>query len=672
MKRSRFASLGVALVATSIAHGQAEISRMIESPAPPVGGWTRLSQQIPKIAAAPSIDGKLDDACWKEALHERGFYRFVSKDPVHEQTEVWMCADKEKIYLAFHCLESNPNSVSAKETQRNGNLEQDDRIGVVIDSQGTRRNASVFWVNARGTQNQEMEGGTADNQAWQGDWHAATTKTADGWIVEMAVPFRLLRYPKNARKFGMLVVRKKSSETNFTSWPYAPPECDNGRVTQFLGEFDGIEPPAYAPKPIVLPYTLATTGEGNSARFGLDVKYPFSTTLTGVATVKPDFQTVEGAVTDLSFSYTEKFVPDRRPFFAEGGGFLDDSFLFYSQRISDVDFGLKVTGKQGPTTIGLLSTAAGVGTKQQAKVFSFDQELGSYSNIGATFLENRESGSFGQVAQARLQYGWAKGLRKSTFFGNVTASKNEGDQKGNSYYLQFRTNAGKNQLNGNAYLVQTDKGFGNPLGLVDNVDIKGAGINVFTFNVFDKGAIEDRDYYLNLSSFDHIDGSFFQKALYYGTDYNMRNGWSYSLGGSVGQREEFHDRLVSASVGWNRKTLLSKGGVSIDQGRRENKDYRFVAVNQGVPIGKRMSLNFSLGQQDLGGDLQNQAVLSGTYRIDPMQSFGGRLVAQGGNTNLYLSYGKRTRKGNDIFLLIGDPNSQKTRHSISLKMVWSL
>ena len=46
------------------------------------------------------------------------------------------------------------------------------------------------------------------------------------------------------------------------------------------------------------------------------------TTLTGVATIKPDFQTIEQDVTGINFSYTEKLLTDRRPFFAEGSEFF--------------------------------------------------------------------------------------------------------------------------------------------------------------------------------------------------------------------------------------------------------------------------------------------------------------------------------------------------------------
>jgi len=667
-------NLGLLFAAVTAANTFAQHgpSTKIESPNPPSGTWRRERHTLPTAEVAPKIDGEIDDACWKTAKHGLGFFRFLSKDPIQEQSEVWICADKDKLYFAIHCLESRPETILAKETQRNGNLNQDDRVVVLIDSQSMKRNVSEFWVNARGTQMQSIEGGTADNQAWQGDWSAATKRTNDGWNVEIAIPFSLLRYPKGAKSFGMFVGRKKSNETNFMVWPYVPPQGDTGSIAQYLADFDGINPPTYAARPTISPYMLSTTGQGTSARFGLDIKYPLSTTLTGLATIKPDFETVEGAVQDVSFSYTEKYVPDRRPFFAEGGNFLDDSFLFYSQRIPDVDYGLKVMGKQGPTTIGLLAATSTLGNKQTAEVATFDQEIGQYSGFGGTFLSNHQTGSNGQIAQVRGSYGWAKGLRNVRFSTLATQAWLDNGRQGHNIYARAQTYAGKGQLNGSIYYSATDAEFDNPLGLISEVDSKGVGISLNRFDIFDKGAVEQKSFYAGGDSFDHMDGSFFHRNFYIGAEYSLRKGYGFGVNGSVGQRDAFHDRSITGFVSWNQRSLLSRGYLSVESGQRENKPYRFTSLGQGFPLGRALSFNLSVGELELGTDTQTQTILSGTYRIDPLQSFGGRMISQDGKTNVYLSYGRRTRKGNDLFILLGDPNTPTTRKSITLKMVWSL
>ena len=667
-----FLACGLLALLAGHAFGQAELSTKIDNPAVPAGSWARPTFHMAKTDTPPKIDGVLDDPCWKTATKGTGFFRFPTKDPIEQQTESWICAGKKSLYVAFHCIESHPESIQAKETQRNGNLDQDDRVLVLIDSQCAKRGASEFWVNARGTQLQNLEGGSADNQAWQGDWTAVTKRVSDGWVVEIEIPFSLLKYQKNASKFGIILGRKKSSESTFMVWPYIPNEGNSGNIAPYMSDFDGMAPPPFAPKPVITPYMLSTTGQGTSTRFGLDVKYPLSTTMTGLLALKPDFSTVEGAVQDLSFSYTEKFVPDHRPFFAENGGFIDDQFLFYSQRIPNFDYGLKVTGKQGGTSLGFLSTAGLTGDNQYANVATFDHELGTYSGFGGTYLGDHQFGLGGEVLQARGSYGWAKGIRKTNFYANITESSLSDGTKGKSMYAQVRSNGGNNQWGGNAFLSQTDPNFGNPLGLVSETDVKGGGINLYRNDLYTKGALENSNYYFSANSFTHVNGNFFHDSVSMGFEDDLRQGFGYGIDTSVGKRDEFHDQTLGPFISWNQKSLLSRGKLSVSFGHVENKPYRFTSLSQGFPTGRALSFNLSVGQLELGPDTQLQTILSGTYRIDPLQSFGGRLVTQDGKSNLYLSYGKRTRRGNDLFILLGDPNSPTSKRSITVKIVRSL
>lgn len=658
-----------AAIATSICLGQAELSTKIDSPAMPTGTWARQKLTLATTDEPPKIDGDLSDPCWKTATKGPGFFRFPTKEAVDQQTEVWICSGKKSMYIAFHCFESKPESIQAKETQRNGNLENDDRVLVLIDSQNSKRSASEFWVNARGTQLQNLEGGSADNQAWQGDWIASTKRTEDGWIAEIEIPFSLLKYPKGAKQFGVIVGRKKSSESSFTVWPYVPADGNGGNIAPYMSDFDGINPPAYAPKPVISPYSLSTTGQGTSSRFGMDVKYPFSTSFTGLASIKPDFATVEGAVQDVSFSYTEKYVPDRRPFFAENGGFLEDQSLFYSQRISDVDYGLKVTGKQGATSMGFLSTVSQLGAKQHANIASFDHEMGKYAGFGGTFMNSHQIGLGGQVLQARGSYGWAKGSRKTNVYASITDANLDNGQKGSSMFAQIRSNAGNGKWGGRINISQTSQNFDNPLGLVDETNIKGTRLVMFREDMYTKGKVESEEVFFGASSFDHLDGSFFHNNVFAGYSVDFRKGYGLGFEGNLGNRETFHDESFSPSFSWNGKSLLSQGRVGVDFGHQQGKPYRYASISQGFPVGKSTSFNLNFGQVMLGPQTNWQAVISGTYRIDSMQSFGGRLVTQDGQSNLYLSYGKRTRRGNDVFILLGDPNSPTTKRAITLKIV---
>ena len=346
--------------------------------------------------------------------------------------------------------------------------------------------------------------------------------------------------------------------------------------------------------------------------------------------------------------------------------------MFYSPRIRDVDYGLKITGKQGTTNLGFLSTGSYTGSKQYANLASFDNELGTYSSYGGTFLNSHQTGGLGgEVIQLRGQYGWANGANKVRFFGNVTESNLDNGKKGQSVFAMLRSNGGQGRLQGGIFYGSTTKDFDNPLGLVNNPDAKGIGFNAHRFDIQTKGKIENKSYYFGGNTYNHIDGTFFSDNYYGGMENSLRNGFGYGISASIGKREAFHDQVLSPFLSWNQKSLLSGGKFSVDFGHQQNKPYQFTSVSQGFPVGKAFSLNLNFGQARIGTETNWQGILSGTYRIDPLQSFGGRLVTQNGTTNLYLSYGKRTRKGNDLFILFGDPNSETTKRAITIKLVRS-
>ena len=61
------------------------------------------SVQVSRTDSAPTIDGLIEDACWKNIEPQSGFFQF---DPVNgvkasEETFVWMVYDQKNIYLAF-------------------------------------------------------------------------------------------------------------------------------------------------------------------------------------------------------------------------------------------------------------------------------------------------------------------------------------------------------------------------------------------------------------------------------------------------------------------------------------------------------------------------------------------------------------------------------------------
>ena len=675
-------------VSTSPQHGSQALPQVVPTPPTQPGAdggpggvpsataanWSRARITVAPAAAPPKIDGVLDDACWKTATHAARFYRAGGTAPIAEPTEAWVCADADHLFFAFHCRDAHPNLMRASETQRDSSgVQRDDFINIDIDSQSSRRNLSSFYVTPRGTQQQFLEGGTADNIVWAGDWQAATQRTPDGWTCEISIPFALLRYPRGTKSFGMGLFRKLAREGGVEAWPFLPPEgWINGysNEAQYLNDFTGIAPPFYRTRPIFLPYALASGGEGNSVREGLDVKYPLSTTLTGVATLFPDFQTVEQDVTDINFSYTEKLLSDRRPFFAEGADFFPGSDLFYSRRIGQINGGLKVAGKQGATTVGLLSTLASGDVSQTATVLHLNQDVGLLSRATLDFVSDIQHGeASNQTAKFEGVYGWQSGPTRYAVQATHSPSWQGGRVMDSADFFQFATTPEPGRLRYTFNFQDIGPDFVSNLGYVPETDLRGESVTVGQSNRFDQGWIESYGAGATLDSYQHHTGGFFHSSVSPYIRAGTRAGQSLSLSFDAGRREQFHDRVGNVSLGWGQKTLYQAGSLSDDFGRQAGQPYNFLALSQGFLLARPFYVQLDVSRLHLGATHATQSIVTTTYRLNAVQSLGGRLVSQDGATDVYFSFGQHVRTGNDIFLLFGDPNSPRTRGKVTLKVV---
>ena len=645
-------------------------------PTPPA--WVRQTILLALCTVPPKMDGTLSDPCWRTATHAAGFFRLGGTAAIApgDQTEAWLCADRTHLYLAFHCLDSRPALIHASQIQRNGSIGEDDFFGVDIDSQNNRHGFSTFRVTARGTQAESIEGGTADNITWAGDWKAAARRTRDGWTGEMSIPFALLRYPKGASAFGIDLFRKLARESSVENWPYLPPDGTNNE-TLYIHEFTGLHPSFFTPRPIFLPYTLFTGGVGSAGRVGLDIKYPLSTTLTGVAALFPDFQTIEQDVTNINFSYTEKLLTDRRPFFAEGSGFLPYRDLFYSRRIGIFDGGLKVAGKQGDTSIGALATDARGANAQNAAVLAVNHDFDLFSRASLNFVSDiARSQPSNQVAKFEGQYGFRVGPNQWSFVANHAPSWQGGRHLDSKDYFSFYASAVPGHPSLSVDYQDIGASFQSNLGFIPDVDLKGPSVNLEQFNQFDRGRVRLYDVYASVSSYQHHTGGFFQKDASVGAYVESRDGFSLNVNIDQSQREAFRDHANQAQFGWGKRTLYQRGSVGDTVGRQAGQPYNFLTFAQGFLISRPFSMQLNFSRLRLGDTHATQTIVTGNYLLSAERSIGARLVSQSGadqgggvGTNLYFSFGQHVRSGSDLFLLFGDPNSPKTRGKVTLKII---
>ncbi|MCJ7750043.1 MAG: carbohydrate binding family 9 domain-containing protein, partial [Armatimonadetes bacterium] len=312
-----------------------------------------------RVDEPPEIDGKLDDACWQKATRVEGFWRTVVDAAEMEPTEAWICYGEEAIYAAFRCHDSKPSEIRCDQKKRQGNIWGDDFVELGLDVENSGRNEYTFRVNAAGTQQDQVPGGTSEKIEWKGDWRAAAKRDESGWTAEMEIPFAMLRYPDGQEAFGVYIARYLSRQEDVSIWPKAMARKQDLTECAVLA---GVTTPPVGLRYVLMPYALSVASENDDDREpltgGLDVKGTFPNGVVALGTYNPDFSNIEDVVETIDFTYVERYLPEYRPFFQEGSWFFPNSRIFYSRRIEDVDWGLKTFGTVGQHRFGFLDTYA--------------------------------------------------------------------------------------------------------------------------------------------------------------------------------------------------------------------------------------------------------------------------------------------------------------------------
>jgi len=320
------------------------------SDGPPPG--SSRSIEAVTISLPLVIDGYLDDDAWLAAESSTDFWVTQQQIWPDEQTEVMVLTDGKFLYFGLMMYDSQPHEILAIEAVRDRGLGYDDQVAIQINSSGDHIEVSSFSVNARGTQDDDLAGGTASNISWKGDWHVAVARTGNGWTAEFAIPYSMLNYAADTTQFTLNIERYHNKSRQWSLWADLTPQ---GK-TEEMGQLTGISPPVDVERNTwtVMPFVLAgknvtdREGELQEEMFtgGMDIRYTPTSDTTGVISINPDFTQVETQIASANFDYNEQGVLDPRVFFQEGETYFgDDERFFYSPRIPDFMGGGKIFGQ---------------------------------------------------------------------------------------------------------------------------------------------------------------------------------------------------------------------------------------------------------------------------------------------------------------------------------------
>lgn len=341
--------------------------------------------KVPRFDRPPTIDGKLDDEVWKQAIKLKDFYQTSPGDNIapSQPTEVLLGYDSNTLYVAFHCYD-DPSKVRANIARRD-DIFNDDYVGMLLDTFNDHRKAYELDFNPLGIQEDGIWQDPIFNEDFNPDFvmQSKGTVTTDGYTIEIAIPFKSLRYEAGKNKlWGVHFFRRiKRINNEFDSWMPID-RAQSGWMSQ-AGHITGFEGVSTERTLELIPsITMSETGKRkgtltpaqinsgllDQGRFvnapvgvdpGLTGKYNLNPNITLDFAVNPDFAQVEAD--QLVVTANQRFpifFPEKRPFFLEGTDIFSTLVTAVNTRsIIDPDVAVKLSGKSGRNSFGVLAAS---------------------------------------------------------------------------------------------------------------------------------------------------------------------------------------------------------------------------------------------------------------------------------------------------------------------------
>jgi hypothetical protein len=324
----------------------------------------RPTVSVAALPAAPVIDGVIADSEWAGATVIDAHFIQIQPEfgqPSPFRTVVRIGQTNTALYVAFESHDPDADRLAAAVTRRDGDIGDDDAVGVLLDTFSDGRTAYGFFTNALATQ---WDGRLADNgrtvdEVWDETWSCASQRYADRWTTEFEIPFAILRFePGTDRSWGLGLLRTVPRRLEEALW--SGPATDSLRVSAF-GTLTGLQlGPREKKSWQLIPYGLAAAEEGEKPDFevGGDVRWRPASGVAVDATVNPDFALIEADVEVINLTRFELFIPEKRPFFLEGSEMYSQRIRqFYSRRIGNITWGAKAIGTVGKTDFSAIVTS---------------------------------------------------------------------------------------------------------------------------------------------------------------------------------------------------------------------------------------------------------------------------------------------------------------------------
>lgn len=383
---------------------------------------------ISRATSPITLDGVVDEPAWQAAEVATDFWMVLPMDTsrARVRTDVRMTYDANNIYLSAVCYHGYvPGPYMVESLRRDWAFVKNDNFIFFMDTFDDQTNGFTFGANAAGAQWDGLlyEGGKA-NLSWDNKWSSVVRNYDDRYILELAIPFKTIRYKKGISRWGINFSRQDLKTTEKSSWTPIQRQFPTAALALTGVLIWDQPPPQPGPNISLIPYALTglTRDYQNNVptkgRFdaGIDAKVAITSSLNLDLTVNPDFSQVDVDQQVTNLDRYELFFPEKRQFFLENG----DQFTnfgydrirpFFSRRIGlggvPIRFGARLSGKLNKDwRIGVMDMQTGRVDAtdlpaQNFAVVALQRRVGARSNVGFMFV-NKESLSYESVVDKTL------------------------------------------------------------------------------------------------------------------------------------------------------------------------------------------------------------------------------------------------------------------------------
>ena len=382
---------------------------------------------IPRITNPPTIDGVVEANEWKDATRIPVNIEVEPGDNLEAQVfaEALLMENGEALYIAYIAEDPEPNQIRGfyqdRDTGWNG-----DWIGITLDTFNDERRAFGFYVNPLGVQMDSIHDDVnqREDESWNGIWDSVGQITENGYTVEVSIPLKQLRFAEtdSIQTWGVEILRQypRDRVTMISSQEMdRDVSCYLCQISKMQG-FDDLEPTRNLE---IIPTVTALSIENRDPIIddweredfdpegSLDVRWGITQDIYLNATINPDFSQVEADSTRLDVNNTfSLFFPERRTFFLDGADYFDTyENLVHTRNIASPEYGLKLTGKTGDHTYGVVAAndettsfiipkslssriASIKDMKSKVAIGRYRMDLFENSTIGALVTDRRGSG----------------------------------------------------------------------------------------------------------------------------------------------------------------------------------------------------------------------------------------------------------------------------------------